>query len=129
MKSKNPIVKAKLLDQEKVDEYVAKEIFSKRKALGLTLATIAKVIGTTVGQLCKYENGETKIKAGKVQAIANALGLSAGDLYPANDKTKNLLFLVGQQMRRIQEDADISIVHAKAAKKTAKDVEQLLLRA
>ncbi len=133
MKAKNQLAEATKESQQEINNYIAKQIRLIRKrannGAGYSMKQVANMVGISPTQYEKYETQKTPLRGGAIHAIAEVLGVSAGDLYPANDKTKNLLFLIGQQMRRIEEDTNISIIHAKSAKKTAQDVEKLLLRA
>jgi transcriptional regulator with XRE-family HTH domain len=55
------------------DEYVATAVRFRRKELGLTQADLAGAIGVTFQQVQKYENGTSRILAGRLFAISQAL--------------------------------------------------------
>ena len=52
-----------------------------RIALGLTQQQLAKLVGLTYQQTHKYETGVNRISAGRLHAIAHALGAEPGYFY------------------------------------------------
>jgi transcriptional regulator with XRE-family HTH domain len=55
------------------DEYISTAVRFRRKELGLTQADLARAIGVTFQQVQKYENGSSRILAGRLFAISQAL--------------------------------------------------------
>src|SRR3954452_4801958 len=64
-----------------VDRHVARRIRERRLALGLTQQQLAELVGTTYQQAHKYEKGVNRISAGRLHAIARALGVDVGYFY------------------------------------------------
>lgn len=54
-----------------------------REALGLTRDELADKLGMTTNNLYLIESGRSDVNLGKLERIANALGLSLGELLPA----------------------------------------------
>jgi transcriptional regulator with XRE-family HTH domain len=61
-----------------VDRYVGRQIRERRIVRGLTQAEIADRIGITLQQLSKYERGINRLSAGRLWALARALGVEVG---------------------------------------------------
>lgn len=57
-----------------VDRLVGARIRSRRIMLGMTLQQLAEAIGVTYQQANKYERGTNRVAAGRLAAIAAALG-------------------------------------------------------
>jgi transcriptional regulator with XRE-family HTH domain len=55
------------------DEYVGTAVRFRRKELGLRQADLATAIGVTFQQVQKYENGTSRVLAGRLFAISQAL--------------------------------------------------------
>jgi len=66
---------------EGVDRHVAARLRERRVALGLTQQQVAEVLGITYQQLYKYEKGVNRISAGRLHALARALGVDIGYFY------------------------------------------------
>ena len=49
--------------------------------LGLALQQVAGMLGVTYQQMYKYEKGANRISAGRLPALARALGVDVGYLY------------------------------------------------
>src|SRR3954451_789423 len=64
-----------------VDRHVARRIRERRLALGLTKQQLAELGGSTYQQAHKYEKGVNRISAGRLHAIARALGVDVGYFY------------------------------------------------
>src|SRR4051794_26781351 len=60
------------------DRHVGARVRERRIALGLTQQELAGLIGTTYQQAHKYEKGLNRIAAGRLAAIARALGVEPG---------------------------------------------------
>lgn len=61
-----------------LDRQVAARLRERRVALGLTQQQMAERLGVTYQQLHKYEAGQNRISAGRLLAIAQALGVEVG---------------------------------------------------
>ena len=60
------------------DRHVGARVRERRIALGLTQQQLAELIGTTYQQAHKYEKGLNRIAAGRLHALARALGVEPG---------------------------------------------------
>ncbi len=60
------------------DEYIGTAVRFRRRELGLTQADLARAIGVTFQQVQKYENGTSRILAGRMFAISQALQVPVG---------------------------------------------------
>ena len=60
------------------DWHVCARMRDRRAALGLTQQQMGKLIGVSYQQAHKYETGINRISAGRLLAIANALGVGVG---------------------------------------------------
>jgi transcriptional regulator with XRE-family HTH domain len=61
-----------------VDRHVGARMRERRVMLGLTQQQMAELIGVTYQQAHKYEKGVNRIAAGRLFAIAQALGVEIG---------------------------------------------------
>lgn len=66
-----------------LDIHVGREIATRRKAMGFSQADLARFAGVSFQQIRKYENGENRISASRLYAIACALGIDLAVLFPA----------------------------------------------
>ena len=57
-----------------IDSYVGSQVRMRRQLLGLSQERLADQIGVTFQQVQKYEKGTNRISAGRLMAIAKALG-------------------------------------------------------
>jgi transcriptional regulator with XRE-family HTH domain len=64
-----------------IDRHVSRRIRARRIALGLTQDQLAQRIGVTFQQLHKYEVGANRVSAGRLEAIARALGVDVADFF------------------------------------------------
>src|SRR6478672_12433411 len=64
-----------------VDRHVGAKVRERRLALGLTQQQLAELVGTTYQQAHKYEKGVNRISAGRLHALARALGVDIGYFY------------------------------------------------
>src|SRR5689334_13721633 len=60
------------------DRHVGARVRERRIMLGLTQHQLAGLIGTTYQQAHRYEKGVNRISAGRLYAIARALGVEPG---------------------------------------------------
>ena len=61
-----------------VDRHVARRMRERRLALGLTQQQVAGALGIIYQQAHKYEKGHNRISAGRLHALARALGVEPG---------------------------------------------------
>jgi transcriptional regulator with XRE-family HTH domain len=66
---------------QEVDRHVGAKVRERRLALGLTQQQLAELVGTTYQQAHKYEKGVNRISAGRLHALARALGVDIGYFY------------------------------------------------
>ncbi|MES2862461.1 MAG: helix-turn-helix transcriptional regulator [Pseudomonadota bacterium] len=66
-----------------VDAAVGRRIAARRSALGLSQTVLAQRIGISPQQVQKYEAGANRISASRLSALAAALGIGPGALFPA----------------------------------------------
>ncbi len=66
-----------------VDAAVGCRIAARRSAMGLSQTALAQRIGISPQQVQKYEAGSNRISASRLSAIATALGIAPGALFPA----------------------------------------------
>ena len=64
-----------------IDHHIAARVRERRTMLGLTSQQVAEVLGITYQQLYKYEKGVNRISAGRLHALARALGVDVGYFY------------------------------------------------
>ena len=64
-----------------IDHHIAARVRERRTVLGLTSQQVAEVLGITYQQLYKYEKGVNRISAGRLHALARALGVDIGYFY------------------------------------------------
>ena len=66
------------------DQQVSRQVRILRKASGLTLVEAASALGVSWQMLHKYEMGESRIGAGRLQAIANLFGVPVSTFLDEN---------------------------------------------
>ena len=66
---------------DEVDRHVARRVRERRVALGLTQGELAARLGLTYQQVHKYEAGANRMTAGRLHAVAEALGVGVGHFY------------------------------------------------
>ena len=64
-----------------IDHHIATRLRERRVMLGLTQQQVAGMLGITYQQAHKYETGANRISAGRLHAIARALGVEPGYFY------------------------------------------------
>ncbi len=64
-----------------IDRYVGARMRERRIMLGLTQQQMAELIGVTYQQAHKYEKGINRVAAGRLLAIAQALGVEVGHFF------------------------------------------------
>src|SRR3954451_18428917 len=61
-----------------IDRHIGARVRERRIALGLTQQQLGELIGTTYQQAHKYEKALNRIAAGRLHALARALGVEPG---------------------------------------------------
>jgi transcriptional regulator with XRE-family HTH domain len=69
-------------DEAGLHVFIGGRIREVRLSRGLTVASLARLVGTTPGQLRKFERAEVTLFAGMLWRISLALGVSIDDLHP-----------------------------------------------
>ena len=64
----------------RVDRHIGIKIRLQRCIIGLSQERLGKRLGITCQELRKYENGQDRVGAGRLQDIAHALGVTASYL-------------------------------------------------
>lgn len=67
-----------------IDKLVAKRIRTRRMDKGLTQQVLAERVGVASQQIHKYESGISRITAGRLLQLAEALGFSVLDFFDFN---------------------------------------------
>jgi ribosome-binding protein aMBF1 (putative translation factor) len=70
-----------------IDNLVAKRVRERRIASGMTQQHLAERVGVAPQQVHRYECGESRITAGRLSQIAEALGFSVDDFFTPNRAT------------------------------------------
>src|SRR4051794_30371396 len=86
---------------QEVDRHVGVKLRERRLALGLTQQQLAEAVGITYQQAFKYEKGVNRIAAGRLHAIAGALGVEPGYFFADLDQGEPARPSAGQ--RRLLE--------------------------
>lgn len=63
------------------DVIIGNNLVRIRKARGMSLETLASMVGVTFQQIQKYSNGKNRISASKADMICQALGCGITDLF------------------------------------------------
>ena len=63
------------------DRHIGTRVRARRVMLGLTQQQVAELVGITYQQAHKYETGINRISAGRLHALARALGVEPGYFY------------------------------------------------
>ncbi len=64
-----------------IDRLIAARALECRKMRGMTQVQLAQKLGISFQQIQKYEKGTNRLSAGRLFALAGALGVSVGDLF------------------------------------------------
>lgn len=67
-----------------IDVEIGQRIRAQRKIKRLSQTELANKLGVTFQQVQKYENGTNRVAGGRLQLIAQALGVSIGFLFGDN---------------------------------------------
>jgi len=70
------------------DVYIGKRLRVLRMAKGMSQTDVAQALGITFQQIQKYENGMNRIGAGRLQEMANLLGVSAAYFFEHGPRVK-----------------------------------------
>ena len=84
-----------LLDD--IDRHVGARMRQRRIMLGLTQQQLAELIGVTYQQAHTYEKGINRIAAGRLSAIAQALGVGIGYFYEGMSPTPEAVAAMPQE--------------------------------
>src|SRR3954453_6350666 len=85
------------------DRHVGARLRERRLSLGLTQQGLAELIGVTYQQAHKYEKGINRIAAGRLYAIAKALGVEVGFFYDGIGGAQAGAFAPTAKQRRLLE--------------------------
>ena len=66
-----------------IDAFVGSRIALRRAALGLSQSALGQRRGISFQQVQKYETGANRVSASRLHAVADALGASIADFFPA----------------------------------------------
>lgn len=72
-------------DGDAVDRHVAARILERRAGVGLGQRELAGLVGVTAQQIQKYETGGNRLSAGRLHAVATALGVGVGHFFEGLD--------------------------------------------
>ena len=75
------------LDKDRNSSEIGHRIKLLRRSAGLSQANLGSTLGVTFQQIQKYESGQSKIAAEKLQRIAQALGVDVGYFYDDRPET------------------------------------------
>src|SRR3954470_20316661 len=64
-----------------IDHHIAARLRQRRTMLGLTQQQVAELVGVTYQQAHKYEKGGNRVSAGRLFAIAQALGVEPAHFF------------------------------------------------
>src|SRR5690242_21731252 len=64
-----------------IDHHIAARLRQRRTVLGLTQQQVAGMLDVTYQQAHKYETGANRVSAGRLAALARALGVEPGYFY------------------------------------------------
>jgi len=64
-----------------IDIQVSRRVRKYRRAAGLSLSALARVLGVSAHQMKRYDDGRNRISPGRLSAIARALGVPVTALY------------------------------------------------
>ena len=110
------------------DRQVGMRMRERRIALGLTQQQVAELIGTTYQQAHKYEKGANRVSAGRLHALARALGVEVGYFFeglgePARPTAEQRMLLnLAQSFARLprrQQEALAAMARALAGAEAA----------
>lgn len=81
-----------------IDEIVGANIRKYRKMRGLTQKDLGDKIGVRNNTISQYEKGRNSPEQNMIYAIANALGIGVGDLFPETTSTPEESYIKGLVM-------------------------------
>jgi transcriptional regulator with XRE-family HTH domain len=70
------------------DRHIGKRIKLQRLACGLSQTDVAKRLGITFQQIQKYERGVNRVGAGRLQEVANLLGVTPAFFFEDGPRLK-----------------------------------------
>jgi transcriptional regulator with XRE-family HTH domain len=72
---------------DRTDRLIGHRVRMRRLMLGMTQSQLAQVLGVTFQQFQKYEKGENRISASRIQLLARSLGVPVSFFFdPCGDK-------------------------------------------
>lgn len=81
------------------DRFVGQRLRQGRRELGLTQEGLAGLLGVTFQQIQKYEAGHSRMSAGRLLEIAQALGRPIGWFYEPFEIAENSNFSRGRDLQ------------------------------
>lgn len=81
------------------DRFVGQRLRQGRRELGLTQEGLAGLLGVTFQQIQKYEAGHSRMSAGRLLEIAQALGRPIGWFYEPFEIAETLNFSRGRDLQ------------------------------
>lgn len=95
-----------------VDLYVASQIRTRRKLLGLTQKALAKSLGVTFQQIQKYEKGLNRVSASKLYTIAKYLNTDISNFFLGlKDSDYNNLDLKEDKKAYISKEEEVRLAN------------------
>lgn len=89
--------------QKAIDARVGARLRAERKLQGLSQTTVAERVGIAYQQLQKYERGQNRITAGRLIALAAALGVDPGRVLTDSAREAGVPADVAARGRRLAE--------------------------
>ncbi len=83
----SPARRTRRVRPQDIDRLVGMRIRARRIMLGMTLQQLAEAIGVTYQQANKYERGTNRVAAGRLAAIAAALGAPVASFFDDLERT------------------------------------------
>ncbi|MEZ5863348.1 MAG: helix-turn-helix domain-containing protein [Geminicoccaceae bacterium] len=83
---------------QQVDRHIGARIRERRTMLGLTQKQMAEIIGVTFQQAHKYEKGVNLLTAGRLYALAHALGVEVSYFFEGMDGSREFELNPRQRM-------------------------------
>ena len=80
IKPKKQRTSVQMSGDKDINQVIGARIAAKRRAACMDMAEFSEKIGVSVGQLSRYESGETPLRITMVTFIARHLGCKAGEL-------------------------------------------------
>ena len=98
---------------------VPNSVAKKRKERGLSQATFAEMLGITITQLSRLENGRSSMTQARMQQIADILEVKPQELYLAPHQTGGLdvdvMHSIIEQLDQMLQRLDLTVTSKKRA--------------